>query len=225
MVKEQIEAETRALLQQHKWREAMAAVYAYEANAKSALVLALARDPRCLPVCAPGCSFCCHLSVFATVPEILYLADRLRPFALTSRVEEVAARVAELSQEERAQAKQPCPLLDTTTGCCGAYDARPLACRAYNSCDKSVCEHAFHSALVRWDMPVDLFQLTLTRNVRAGLTAALRAAGLDPGPYELSTGLAVALRLADAEARWLRGENVFAAAETRIGRERRATFL
>ena len=104
---------------------------------------------------------------------------------------------------------------------CGVYAARPLACRAYNSCDASVCEKAFVDARVRWDMPVDLFQLTVGRNVRTGLAAAIAAAGLDPGPYELAAGLEVALTTPDAEARWLAGEPIFAAAETRIGRERR----
>jgi hypothetical protein len=50
------------------------------------------------------------------------------------------------------------------------------------------------------------------------------AAGLDPGPYELACGLAVALTVPDAAARWLAKEPIFAAAETRIGRERRATW-
>jgi Fe-S-cluster containining protein len=207
---------------------AVEGTYAYDAEAKTALVLALARDPRCLPVCAPGCAFCCHLSVFAAVPEILYLAAHLRRTlpeerldALTAAVVRAAAAVAELSQEERARAKKPCPLLDLESGRCGAYDARPLACRAYNSCDASVCERAYDDALVHWDMPVDLFQLTLSRNVRAGLMAAAVARGLDPGPYELACGLAVALTTPDAAARWLKGEPIFAAAETRIGRERR----
>jgi Fe-S-cluster containining protein len=205
--------------------------FAYEGETKKALVVALARDPKCLPVCAPGCAFCCHLSVFAATPEILYLAEHLRRAlpearfeALRVEVKSAAAAIAELSQEERARAKRPCPLLDGETGRCGVYAARPLACRAYNSCDAGVCEKAFDEALVHWDMPVDLFQLTVSRNARAGLMSAVFAAGLDPGPYELACGLAVALETPDAAARWLAKEPVFAAAETRIGRERRASW-
>ena len=210
-------------------RRAMELLLSYEEQTKGALVAALARDPRCLPVCAPGCAFCCHLSVFAAVPEILHLAEHLRGAlsapdlaALSARVAAAAAAIAELSQEGRARAKRACPLLDEATGRCGVYAARPLACRAYNSCDAGVCERAYANALTRWEMPVNLFQLTVSRNVRTGLMAAVFAAGLNPGPYELACGLSVALEVPDAEARWLAGEPIFAAAETRIGRERRA---
>ncbi len=206
----------------------VAGLFAYEDLTKRALVDALARDPKCLPVCAPGCAFCCHLSVFASVPELLHLARHLRATldapalaAKASAITAAAAAIRELDQAGRAAAKRACPLLDEGSGRCGVYAARPLACRAYNSCDASVCEKAFVDARVRWDMPVDLFQLTVGRNVRTGLAAAIAAAGLDPGPYELAAGLAVALTTPDAEARWLAGEPIFAAAETRIGRERR----
>ncbi len=210
-------------------RRAVFAVYAYEEQTKAALVSSLARDPKCLPVCAPGCAFCCHLSVFASVPELLTLAAHLRstltPAALAARTEgirETAAAVRDLSQAERAQSKRACPLLDVATRQCGVYAARPLACRAYNSCDAGVCEQAFDAALTHWDLPTDLFQLTVSRNARKGLLSAVFAAGLDPGPYELVTGLDVALRIPDADARWLAGEPIFEAAETRIGRERRS---
>lgn len=209
----------------------LAHVFAYEGQTKQALVTALARDPKLLPVCAPGCAFCCHLSVFVSVPELLHLAAHLRRtrspealVSLTARVQATAAAVAELSKAERAQAKRACPLLDPTTRQCSVYDARPLTCRAYNSCDAAVCEQAFDQALTHWDMPIDLFQLTVGTNVRAGLMAAVVAAGLDPGPYELAPGLAVALTVERAAARWFAGEPVFAAAETAIGRERRAAW-
>lgn len=210
---------------------ALAHLFAYEKQTKIALVHALARDPRCLPVCAPGCAFCCHLAVFASVPEILALAAHLRatlaPAELAARTAEIAAAAAavgDLDRSARAASKRACPLLDGESGRCTVYEARPLACRAYNSCDAATCERAFDQALTRWDVPVDLFQLTVGRNVRAGLLAAVHAGGLDPGPYELSVGLHLALSEPDAEARWLAGETVFAAAETRIGRARRAAW-
>ena len=205
--------------------------FAFEAQTRVSLVQGLARDPKCLPVCAPGCAYCCYLSVFASVPEILFLAAGLRATlspeslaAVTARVVDAAAVFNVASREERASAKRPCPLLDVATGRCGVCEARPLACRTYNSCDAGVCKTAFDDALARWDMPVDLVQLTASRNVRTGLLAGVFAAGLDPGPYELACGLAVALTAADAAERWLAGEPLFAAAETAIGRTLRATW-
>jgi Fe-S-cluster containining protein len=214
-----------------KLHRAVSQTWTYEEETKKALVTALARDPRCLPVCAPGCAFCCHLSVFASVPEILYLAEHLRrtlsPDRLAARTDDIvraASAIADESKAERANSKRACPLLDSATRNCGVYAARPLTCRAYNSCDAGACERAFDQALTAFDLPVDLFQLTVSRNVRAGLMAAVLASGLDPGPYELVSGLSVALTVPDAEARWLSGEPIFAAAETRIGRERRAEW-
>jgi uncharacterized protein len=205
--------------------------FALEAQTREALVKGLARDPKCLPVCAPGCAYCCHLSVFASVPEILYLAAALRATlspealaSLTRRVVEAAAALAEGSREERAAAKRPCPLLDVASGRCGVYEVRPLVCRAYNSCDVGACKTAFDEALVHWEMPVDLVQLSASRSVRSGLLAGVFASNLDPGPYELACGLAVALTTDDAAERWLAGETLFSAAETAIGRTLRATW-
>lgn len=205
--------------------------FAYEAQTRDALVNGLARDPKCLPVCTAGCAYCCHLSVFASVPEILFLGAGLRATltpenlaVVTARVVDAASHFAEASREERAAAKRPCPLLDFATGRCGVYEVRPLVCRAYNSCDVGACRTAFDDARVHWEMPVDLVQLSASRNVRSGLLAGVFAAGLDPGPYELACGLAVALTVDDAAERWLAGETLFESAETAIGRTLRATW-
>jgi Fe-S-cluster containining protein len=205
--------------------------YAFERETRDALVKGLSRDPKCLPVCAPGCAYCCHLSVFASVPEILFLAAALRATldvaslaTVTARVVEAAAAFVGASREVRASAKRSCPLLAVANGCCSVYEVRPLVCRAYNSCDVGVCKTAFDDALVHWEMPVDLVQLSASRNVRSGLLAGIFASGLDPGPYELACGLAVALTVDDAAERWLAGDALFSAAETAIGRTLRATW-
>jgi Fe-S-cluster containining protein len=235
IVTRQMAAAVRAFLAGARSEAAMLRMvgdtFAFEVQTREALVHGLARDPKCLPVCGPGCAYCCHLSVFASVPEILFLAAALRATlsaeslaAVTARVVEAAAAFADATREERASAKRPCPLLEVATGCCGVYEARPLVCRAYNSCDVGVCKTAFDDALVHWEMPVDLVQLSASRNVRTGLLAGLFASGLDPGPYDLACGLALALTVEDAAERWLAGESLFAAAETAIGRTLRATW-
>ena len=225
----------RTLLAKERSRATLLAVvdhtFAYEAKAKNALVARLVRGTKSLPVCAPGCAWCCHLSVFASVPEILRIAEHLRAASSArafaearERVRASAAIVAPMSKPERAQAKHACPLLDREKGRCGVYEVRPLSCRAYNSCDAAVCERAFEQALVAWDLPIEITQYTVGRHVKSGLMAGALAVGLDPGPYELAVGLSIALELPDAEERWLRGEAVFAAAESALGREMRAAW-
>ena len=235
IITRQMTAAVRAFLAGARSEEALLRMvgdtFAFEAQTRAALVEGLARDPKCLPVCSPGCAYCCHLSVFASVPEILFLAAALRATlsaealaALTARVVAAASAFADASREDRGRAKRPCPLLDVASGRCGVYEARPLVCRAYNSCDVGVCKTAFDDALVHWEMPVDLVQLSASRNVRTGLLAGVYAAGLDPGPYDLACGLAVALTVDDATERWLAGDALFSAAETAIGRTLRATW-
>lgn len=183
-----------------------------------------------LPVCAAGCDTCCHIHVvFASVPEVLRLARHLRetrtPEDLTRVVDAVTLRArsfAPMSIEQRARAKEPCALLQD--GACSVHPARPLNCRGFNSCDVAKCKTAFERADPTLPLPVELTQFATCRNVWLGHMTGTYAAGLDPGPYELMNALAITLTVPDVEARWLRGERVFDAAETRVGRERRATF-
>lgn len=208
---------------------ALPALFAYEAQTREALVTALARDPKCLPVCAPGCAYCCHLVVLASVPEVLHLAAHLRATrtnaeiaALTASLRARADHVRGMDAHARAEAQTPCLLLDRETGKCTVYEARPFSCRAYNSCDANVCKQAFDAKSRSWDLPVDLFQLTVTRNVREGLLEATRASSREPGPYDLMVALAIALENEDAEARYRAGEPIFDEAETLLAKERRA---
>lgn len=183
-----------------------------------------------LPVCAAGCDTCCHIHfVLASVPEVLALAQHLRATRTPDELARVAAavstRAAELAPmtiDERAGAKVPCALL--VDGACSAHLARPLNCRGFNSCDADKCRTAYERGDAKMPLPVELTQFATCRNVSLGLMTGTWAAGLDPGPYELMGALAIALREDDAEARWLAGERVFDDAETRVGREMRATF-
>jgi hypothetical protein len=91
------------------------------------------------PACVAGCSFCCHVHVEATEPEILAVAAHLHgtrsPAAIEGLRERLSAqvqRVAALSDEERWAARIPCALLGGD-GRCTVYPARPLRCRAFHS--------------------------------------------------------------------------------------------
>jgi hypothetical protein len=168
------------------------------------------------PECRRGCAWCCHQTVSASVPEIVAIAAYLRNTlgaaelaAVRRRVADTALRVEDADPEERERRRIPCALL-RPDGSCGAYQVRPVNCVGYVSLSRDTCE-------VAYGRPGTLIPAPTSPRVEAsamfsGALAAARELGLRPIAVELHAGLAIALEHADAGARWIRGEDVFATA-------------
>jgi Fe-S-cluster containining protein len=82
--------------------------------------------------CHAGCSDCCRSLAEVpslTEPEWIRLRDAIAALAGDARaqIEEAVARRRVLGTARPVV----CPLLDTTSGLCRVYEARPLACRTY----------------------------------------------------------------------------------------------
>jgi Fe-S-cluster containining protein len=80
--------------------------------------------------CRKGCDDCCRS--LASVP----LVSRPEWQRMSAALDALPAPAAESARHRiaaSASASRPvvCPLLDTATGACLIYDARPVACRAY----------------------------------------------------------------------------------------------
>ncbi|HEY3666443.1 MAG TPA: YkgJ family cysteine cluster protein, partial [Polyangiaceae bacterium] len=93
---------------------------------------------------------------------------------------------------------------------CLVYEARPLACRGYNSLDAESCRRSLDD-----DLEIVESNVPLARDCAAvalGLLAGIADAGLPAELLELTAGLHIALSEPDALQRWLRGGPVFAAA-------------
>jgi Fe-S-cluster containining protein len=80
--------------------------------------------------CRKGCDDCCRR--LASAPRITEREWRL----ISAAMDTLPAPTAELIRRrirESARASRPvvCPLLDTNSGACLVYEARPVACRAY----------------------------------------------------------------------------------------------
>lgn len=104
-------------------------------------------------VCKPGCSQCCIGPFGITQLDALRLraglaalekADPMRAAAVRQRAAEYIDLIAplypgnvesgELYDGDRLPDSMddvPCPALDTATGCCDLYEARPVTCRAF----------------------------------------------------------------------------------------------
>jgi Fe-S-cluster containining protein len=173
-------------------------------------------QPEPATACREGCHWCCYLKVSVTVPEVLLLAQHLQQHTSRDALAQIVRRAAELAQDPRifsadakAEAKLPCALL-TEAGACAAYEARPLACRGWNSTDAESCR--------RWlddDSEPPLANERQAREqavVSLGLLLATTDAGLPEEVLELTSALDIALREPDALARWLAGEGLFQAA-------------
>jgi Fe-S-cluster containining protein len=206
-------------------------VHAFAANLTERLASASDPQKRRLPVCCAGCDACCRVhAVFVAPPEILRIAAYLAASRtadeiaeLRERVRELAPRLAEMSLEERAKSRTPCPLLDESTGQCTVHPVRPLLCRGYNSYDVEACRHQLYTADLGAPPPGDVEQAAAHKYVFAGLVLGAGLARVS-GPLELVSALHVALSETDAQARWLAGERIFDPEATRIGRERAAEW-
>lgn len=161
--------------------------------------------------CKRGCDYCCRGYVSATAPQIFAAAKAIRAQSLSyeaavARIAAAAARVRGLDWKTRCELHEPCPLL--VEGACSIYASRPLPCRGFVSFSVNACRRAFELNTNDVDVP------PVYGNVRSALENALRAAmkqhGLPLESYELDGALARVLAHPDAEAAWLRGEDVFA---------------
>jgi hypothetical protein len=174
-------------------------------------------DDRRPIACKSGCSYCCHMRVVATVPEVIALADFIAVNLSAPAIEALRHRVAEtdmkthgLSDEQWGAGRFACPLL--VEGKCSVYAARPLDCRGYNSTSLAACRAASLD-YGEWDVPMDNAIMTAFKSAQAGLLQALAGTGRRPHLVELTAALRIVLEDATAIDRWLAGENPFADAE------------
>jgi len=167
------------------------------------------------PACCRGCATCCALQVSATAPEIFLAARFLRLTApafadhgvdFTPRLAAFVEGIKGMDQQARFASQAPCPFI--INGACAIYAARTLACRGHVGFDRAACEAAARGEEV--GAPISAAHKTVRALVQGALQAALRDGGLDWGASDFLVGLDRALRDPDAEARWLRGEEVFA---------------
>jgi Fe-S-cluster containining protein len=191
--------------------------------AAAACALNLAREHRRLAVvqepasaCGEGCHWCCYLKVSVTAPEVLLLARHLQQHTAPEALARIQTRALELthdarifSADEKAEAKLACPLL-SDSGACSAYEARPLACRGWNSFDAEVCRRFLDDDA---ELPfMNEPQARAYAIVGIGLRQSAASAGLVAEMLELTSALAIALGEPNALERWLAGEAVFEAA-------------
>jgi Fe-S-cluster containining protein len=171
--------------------------------------------------CSKGCNYCCHSFVAITAPEAFRLAETIRGIKIAGMERDaVRARAQPLigvSPADRIGTKLPCPLL--VEGGCSVYRARPLVCRQATSTNLAACIDEFEGRDLHSRIPISGVHLQHASNAHITLLGAMRAAGFTTDALELAAALDVVLAEPDAEARWLRGEDVFKAVPRQVTRE------
>lgn len=190
------------------------------ANALAGGVLAAVHRVKGAPkptACGSGCTYCCHLQVEISVPELVslvsYVDENFSPAeteALKVRVREAELQTRGLNSYERLFARVRCPLL--SDGQCSVYPVRPLVCRGYNSYNWAICAQDLGYPRSWRLIPHDNAQKNIYSDVLEGLSSGLKEEGLSSELLELIAALRVALDQPDACERWLAGDPVFESA-------------
>jgi Fe-S-cluster containining protein len=148
--------------------------------------------------CAPGCDFCCHLSVDVFAHEASALLHHLhtqvapeRAARIEERIRANARRIDSLTVQQHRSAGIRCAFLEN--GLCSAHVSRPSACATYHSLSRERCEHSFrhpeHIGTARNARPA-LLELQVFGAAQIEATAAAREdAGVAGAPAELHQAL------------------------------------
>jgi Fe-S-cluster containining protein len=162
-----------------------------------------------------GCAHCCHQSVFVLPHEAIYLFTHLKsqgnsPFYNTCK-EKVLNKnsvTAKMDLKSILSFTQACPFLEDEA--CAVYEARPMACRLFQSMDVQSC-------IVERENPLNmnnyarLYELPLRagRMLNEGLCAWFTEKGLKTTEWILESSLGLLFTDDKAVFRWLKGEEIF----------------
>jgi len=98
--------------------------------------------------CKAGCAWCCHRTVFATIPEALIIDAHVannfsddEKQALDVRVDKYVEAIG--SQRDLSKSRAACPLL--VNDLCSVYEIRPLTCRGLNSVNVETCIEIYNN--------------------------------------------------------------------------------
>lgn len=150
-----------------------------------------------------------------TAPEAIAIADHIRKNksrAEQKRIYELAVENAKKSASRTSgdPTPHPCALQGPDHVCC-TFALRPLRCRPLHAIaiakEASQSTAPPHPQSGAPDEP--RHEEIVAQGIEAGMTQALKSAGLDANIYEINSAVATALEIPDAAERWARGEDVF----------------
>lgn len=161
------------------------------------------------PVCQRGCSYCCHIQVEVSIPEVARAVEFAKKNFSPEEISALTVRARAGAEGARGKNAttypvQPCAFL--VDGECSVYEARPLACRAEHSFNVEACRQAYETAQDIPD-PRDEGAMLCATVIRTALEQRLGKVGFGTYTYELQQSLAVALSNPSSTEEWRKGGN------------------
>lgn len=154
--------------------------------------------------------------VGVTPPEAIAIAAHIRKNksrADQKRIYDLAVvnakKIASRSSDDSTP--HPCALQGPDHVCC-TFALRPLRCRPLHatSIAKEASQRPASPPQPQPGAPgAPRHEEIVAEGIEAGMTRALKSAGLDANIYELNSAVATALEIPDAAERWARGDDVF----------------
>lgn len=163
--------------------------------------------------CKEACSFCCYNQVAVTAPEIIMLTEYIRENFSDEEIIRIKAKIklahqksAKLDYLKHKKLHLPCPFLIDKK--CSVYEARPFACRGWNSARVEDCEDAFES---NEDKGISVYgaQLLIANSIRKGILNAFAIKGNKPEIYKLISAMHIALNKENLPEEYLKNNNIF----------------
>lgn len=182
------------------------------------LIKKLQKQDRPKIACKRGCAWCCFSQVAVGGLEVFRLHKYIQTtftkeqiIALRERAENVAQKAKGLSVKRHEALKVPCPFLVNNQ--CSIYNARPLACRGWNSFNARKCQQLYE-APENADIRVNFYapMRDTTTSIATGMQVGIYGLGLQQDWLSLPVALNVALKTPDYAERFLSGEPIFAEA-------------
>ena len=170
-------------------------------------------EPDARIACSRGCSYCCHMQVKVTPPEMFlilaHLTAEFNPAQMDILTEKIAnnRRLTEGKDlEERVDMRHHTPCIFLHNHRCTIYPARPLICRAWHSLDNSACESAYLLEDANAEIDTLPYRNYVYSMIREAVEAVCAEHEWHYGVFELPLAMSLCLNRPLAMAHWLKSE-------------------
>jgi Fe-S-cluster containining protein len=169
--------------------------------------------------CKKGCAYCCHQSVFVLPHEAFYLFIYLKTICNKETLDDLKNKILEknvitsvMDFKSILRNTKPCPFLENNI--CSVYEARPMACRLFQSMDVRSCIVERNNP-TEMDKYARLYELPLRvgRMMNEGIGAYFTENGLKTTEWIIESSMSLLFNDNKLMFRWLKGEEAFKSRE------------